>query len=67
MSRELPAYRDNLQDILEFSGGKRLLNIADVKNYTGLCDYRAIKKRFPFRDGYISAATFARCLAGGAP
>lgn len=59
------AYRDNLQDILDFSTGKRLLSVADVKRYTGLCDYRTIKKRFPFKDGYISAATLARCLSGG--
>lgn len=58
-------YREILQDVLEFSGGKRLLTIADVKNYTGLCDYRAIKKRFPFKDGYIAAPLLARCLCGG--
>ena len=66
MSRELPAFRENLQDVLEFSGGRRLLSIADVKRYTGLSDYRAIKKRFPFTNGFISAATLARALSGGA-
>lgn len=65
MSRERPGYRENLQDILEFSGGRRMLTVADVKAYTGLADYRTIKSRFPFRDRYISAATLAMCLAGG--
>lgn len=64
MSREREAYRDNLEDILTFTDGKRLLTITDVRRYTGLRDDRAIKKRFPFRDGYISAPTLARCLSG---
>lgn len=64
MSREREVYRDNLEDILTFTDGKRLLTITDVRRYTGLRDDRAIKKRFPFRDGYISAPTLARCLSG---
>lgn len=67
MSRECIGYRENLQDILEFSGGHRMLNIKEVGTYTGMTDYRAIKKRFPFKDGYISAATLALCLSGGEP
>lgn len=59
------AYRDNLEAILAFTDGRHLLSIADIKNYTGLRDYRSIKKRYPFKDGYISAETLARCLAGG--
>ncbi len=58
-------YRDILQDILEFSGGRRLLTISDVRNYTGLRDDRTIKRRYPFRDGYISAPLLARCMSGG--
>lgn len=65
MSRERNAYRENLQDILEFSGGRRMLTVAEVKAYTGLIDYRTIKRRFPFKDNYISAPTLALCLAGG--
>lgn len=65
MSREPRGYRENLQDILEFSGGKRMLSMAEVKKYTGLCDYRALQRRFPFKDHYISAATLALCLSGG--
>ncbi len=59
------AYRDNLRSILEFSGGRHVLSIGEVRDYTGFRDYRAIKKRFPFRDNYISAETLARCLSGG--
>lgn len=60
------SYRDNLTDILEFSGGKRLLSVADVGKYTGLTDYRTIHKRFPcFVDGKISAPTLARLMCGG--
>ncbi len=64
MPREHTGYRENLQDILEFSGGKRLLTMSDVKTYTGLVDDRTVKKRFPITNGYISAATLALHLAG---
>ncbi len=65
MSRESPAYRDTLEDVLAFSGGRRLLSIADVSRYTGLVDYRALHRRFRFQDGYISAIVLARSLSGG--
>lgn len=65
MPRELPAYRDNLQDILEFFGGRRVLSLDDVRRYTGLKDDRTIKRHFPFQGRIISAATLARCLSGG--
>ena len=55
MSRERYGYRENLQDILEFFGGRRVLTIADVKRYTGLHDYRTLKSRFPFQNNSISA------------
>lgn len=58
-------YRDCLADILEFSGGRRLLTIAEVGRYTGLTDYRAIKKRYPFSDGRIAAPVLARLMCGG--
>ena len=29
-----------------------------------LADPRPVRKRFPITDGYISAATLARCLCG---
>lgn len=65
MARERPAYRDNLQDILEFSGGKHTLTIDDVRRYTGIKDARTLKRHYPFQGRYISAPTLARCLSGG--
>ena len=65
MSREKQNYRENLADILEFTGGKRLLSVKDVKTYTGFVDERSVKSRYPFQRGYISAATLAACLSGG--
>ena len=65
MSREKEGFRENLQDILEFSGGRRLLTVTDVKAFTGLANHAAVKRRFPFKDNYISAATLALSLCGG--
>ena len=59
------AYRENLEQILEFSGGRNLLSITEVGRFTVLVDQRAIKRRYPFVNGKISAATLARCLCGG--
>ena len=59
------AYRENLEQILEFSGGRNLLSITEVGRFTELVDQRAIKRRYPFINGKISAATLARCLCGG--
>lgn len=59
------AYRENLEQILEFSGGRNLLSITEVGRFTGLVDQRAIKRRYPFVNGKISAATLARCMCGG--
>lgn len=65
MSREKAGYREILQDILEFSSGRRMLSIKEVSAYTGIVDYRALKKRFSFVDNYISAFALAQTLAGG--
>lgn len=53
------AQRANLEDILAFSGGRRLLSLADVREYTGVRDNRTLKSRYPFVRGYISAPTLA--------
>lgn len=63
---EKPDYRDNLEQVLTFTGGKHLLSMADVRRFTGLKDSRTIHRRFTFVDGYISAASLARQLCGGA-
>lgn len=63
---EHPAYRDNLEQVLQFTGGRQMLNVTEVGRFTGLKDPRTIKRRFPyFVDNYISAATLARCMCGG--
>ena len=63
---EHPYYRDNLEQILAFTGGRQLLNIADMKTFTGIKDPRTLRRHFPLdKDGYISAATLARALCGG--
>ena len=59
------AYRENLEQILLFTGGKQLLTVADVGRFTGLKDRRTIKHHYPFVDNRISAATLARCMCGG--
>ena len=63
MSRERNGMRENLQDILEFFSGKRLLTVSDVSRYTGVASRASVKKMFPFNENYISATTLAMCLA----
>lgn len=58
-------YRNNLEQVLNFSGGRQMLNIAEVRAFTGIRHYSTLHKRFPFVDGYISAAALARCMCGG--
>lgn len=62
MPREKEAFRDTLEDVLAFFGGKRLLRQSDVVRYTGL-DPKTVKKRFSFKDGFISAIVLARELS----
>ena len=56
-------YQNNLTDILTYTGGRHLLSVAEVGRFTGLSDRRTVKRRFPFADNRISAATLARCLS----
>lgn len=58
-------YRDNLEQVLTFTEGRNLLTVAEVKRFTGLVDTRTVKRRFPFVQNCISAATLARCMCGG--
>lgn len=62
---EHPDYRNNLEQVLAFSGGRQLLTVGEAMEFTGVKHYRTIHKLFPFVNGYISAATMARCLCGG--
>lgn len=41
-------YRDNLADILEFTEGRHLLSLEDVRRFTGIKKYSTLKNRFPF-------------------
>lgn len=66
MSSKKVGYMEILQDILEFSNGRRMLTVKEVSAYTGLTDYRAIKRKFPFQDNYIAAPVLAMHLAGSA-
>ena len=65
MPREPFAYRDNLEDLLSFFGGKRILNLKEVCEYTGR-DPRWVKRRFGIETGKgISVPTLARMLCEG--
>jgi len=57
-------YRNNLEQVLTFSEGRQMLTLGEVKRFTGIKHYQTLHKRFPFVDGYISAATLARCMCG---
>lgn len=61
MAREKPGYRDVLADILEFTGGKRELTMADVERYLGT-ERRHIQKRYGITAGGIVAPLLARKL-----
>lgn len=59
------AYEEVYRDILRSFNGKRLLTIADVSRYTGIKDYRSIRKHFPFgAKNVIGIVPFARVMAG---
>ena len=58
--REKEGYRDVLADILEFTGGKRLLTASEAAAYCGI-DRRTAIKRFGIKDG-IAAPVLARKL-----
>ena len=58
MSREHPAYRDNLEDLLTFFDGKRVLSIKEVARYTG-------KDRVPGSKLYLSSHPGPASLRGG--
>ena len=51
------------ETIRENSQNRRMLSVKEVMEYTGFADARSVKRRFPFVNGYISAATLAKCLS----
>lgn len=58
-------YRDNLEQILQFTGGRQVLTTNDVRKFTGIIDNRTLKKLYPFHNNRISAATLARSMSEG--
>lgn len=58
--KERKGYRNQLAEIKAETGGKELLNIADVAKYTK-CDRRTVRKLFQFgASGYITATGLAQ-------
>ena len=63
MALEIPGYRENLADLLEFFDGRRILSISDVCRYTGH-DRRWVQKRLGVKPrAGVSVPTLARKLA----
>lgn len=59
---EHPDYRNNLEDILSYFNGKRLLSAKEISLYTGKTQ-RWVSDRFDLKRGAcISASTLARRL-----
>ena len=57
--REKPEYRDNMEALLAFSGGKMLLSATEVAKYCG-CDRRTAVKRYAISKDGITVPTLAR-------
>ena len=66
MPREKEAFRDIMEDLLLFSGGKRELSVSEVAKYTGR-ERHNVQKTFAFKgSGHgqrIHIAVLARELA----
>ena len=54
-------YRDILEDLLEFTGGKRLMRQTDVARYLGI-DVHTVRKKYGVERGGIMATDLARRL-----
>ena len=62
MGRELDGYRDQLEDILTFFDGRRLLTVTDVAIYLGR-QRNCVRERFGIGKEGITAPMLARKLA----
>lgn len=63
MAKEKAAYRDNLEFLLERSGGRALLNVREVCEICGI-SYNTARKLFTFNTcNMISVPTLARELS----
>lgn len=63
MPREKETFRLELEEILKFTGGRRVLTVTDVSNYTGQ-SWRVCRERYNVsgKEG-ISAVALAKMLA----
>ena len=62
MPREKELFRDNLERLEQKFPEKELLNIKEVSTFCGI-NYRTAKKRFTFKNNYISKLKFASELS----
>ena len=69
MSRELPDYRANLEQLNKRFPDKEMLRMKDVAQVFGVTRYDALHKMVPFRKIggrlFISKAALARVMSGG--
>lgn len=63
MARELPDYRNTIEQLNRLFPEKELLTLEDVKKVTGYKSETTLKKYFPFINSRINKATLARCLS----
>lgn len=64
MPKEPAAYRDNLEDILTFTEGRRLVTQKEVAKYLGR-DVKTVRRIYGVDKHGISAPTLARMLSAG--
>lgn len=59
------AYRENLQSILAYTGGRHMIGRNEALAYLGFKNPAALYRRCPhFKNGKVSAETFAKSLSG---
>ena len=63
MPREDPAYRDNLAELKEFFGDRRLVTAKDVATYCGR-DKRFVAELYQIPSTGITLPTLARRMCG---
>lgn len=62
MSREKQDYRDNLEELLRFTGGRHLMTAKEVGAYCGI-DQRTAARRYSIPKTGISVPTLARMMS----
>lgn len=64
MPKEPAAYRDNLEDILAYTNGRRLVTQKEVAEYLGR-NVKTVRRVYGVGKDGISAPTLARMLSAG--